>query len=111
MAMKDYCEDDELELCISSEPTEYALRMGETWKLWGEKCGVHVIAEKSYSFEESVVGRDTVMPSPPLYHLLPHPHRSSIKASTPKQWCDFLLAELQNHNIGLFLLGKKELDG
>ncbi|KAJ6857996.1 disease resistance protein RUN1-like isoform X2 [Populus alba x Populus x berolinensis] len=108
MAMEDYCGDDELELCISSEPTEYALRMGHAWKLWGEKCGVHVIAEKSYSFEESVVGRDTVMPSPPLYHLLPHPHRGSITASTPKQWCDFLLAELQNHNICFFLLGKNK---
>jgi hypothetical protein len=48
------------------------------------------------------------MPSSPLYYLLPHPHphRGSITASTPKQWCDFLLAELQNHKIGLLLLGK-----
>jgi hypothetical protein len=65
-----------------------------------------VIAEKLDSFEESAVGRDTVMPSPPLYHLLPHPHRGSITTSTPKQWCDFLLAELQNHNLSLLLFGK-----
>nr|TKR66325.1 hypothetical protein D5086_0000312580 [Populus alba] len=111
MAMEDYCEDDELELYIYPEPTEYALRMGHYWKRGVEGCGVHVIAGKSDSFEESAVGRDTVMPSPPLYHLLPHPHRGSITASTPKQWCDFLLAGLQNHDIGLLLLGKKELDG
>jgi len=106
MAMEDYCGGDELELHISSEPTEYALRMGHAWKRWVKECGVHVIAGKSDSFEKSAVGRDTVMPSPPLYHLLPHPHRGSITASTPKQWCDFLLAELQNHKIGLLLLGK-----
>jgi len=107
MAMEDDC-GDELELYIYSEPTEYALRMGHAWKRWVKECGVHVIAGKSDSFEESAVERDTVMPSPPLYHLLPHPHRGSITASTPKQWCDFLLAELQNYNIGLLLLGKNK---
>jgi leucine-rich repeat protein SHOC2 len=65
-----------------------------------------VIAGKSDSFEESEVGRDTVMPSPPLYHLLPHPHCGSITASTPKQWSDFLFAKLQNHNLNLRLFGK-----
>nr|XP_034909758.1 disease resistance protein RUN1-like [Populus alba] len=108
MAMEDSCEADELELCISSEPTEYALRMGHYWEPRVDECGVHVIAEKSDSFEESAVGTDTVMPSSPLYHLLPHPHRGSITASTPKQWCDFLLAGLQNHNLGLLLLGKNK---
>jgi leucine-rich repeat protein SHOC2 len=48
-----------------------------------------VIAGKSDLFEESEVGRDIVMPSPPLYHLLPHSHCGSITAFTPKQWSDF----------------------
>jgi leucine-rich repeat protein SHOC2 len=60
-----------------------------------------VIAGKSDSFEELEVGRDTVMPSPPPYHLLSHPHGGSITASTPKQWSDFLFAELQNYNLSL----------
>jgi leucine-rich repeat protein SHOC2 len=54
-----------------------------------KECGVHVIAGKSDLFEESEVGRDIVMPSPPLYHLLPHSHCGSITAFTPKQWSDF----------------------
>jgi leucine-rich repeat protein SHOC2 len=65
-----------------------------------------VIAGKSDSFEELAVGRDAVMPSPPLYHLLPHPHCGSITASTPKQWSDFLFAKLQNHKLSLTLWGK-----
>ena len=107
VAVEDYCGGDELELCIYSEPTEYALRMGYYWKSMVRECGVHVIAGKSDSFEESAVGRDTVMPSPPLYHLLPHP-RGSITASTPKQWCDFLLAKLQNHSIPSLSLAKNK---
>jgi leucine-rich repeat protein SHOC2 len=84
MAMEDYCADDELELYKYSEPTEIVVRIIKD-------CGVHVIAGKSDSFEESEVGRDTVMPSPPPYHLLPHPHCGSVTASTPKQWNDYLL--------------------
>ena len=106
MAMEDYCGGDELELHIYSEPTEYALRMGYYWKPIVKECGVHVIAGKSDSFGESAVGRDTLMPSPPLYHLLPHPHHGSMTASTPKQWIDFLFAKLQGHNLNLTLYGK-----
>ena len=86
MAMEDYCGGDEFELYISSMPSLYALRMGHYWKPSVKECGVHVIAGKSDSFEESAVGRDTVMPSPPPYHLLSHPHCGSVTASTPKQW-------------------------
>ncbi|KAJ6854510.1 disease resistance protein RUN1-like [Populus alba x Populus x berolinensis] len=103
MAMEDYCGDDELELYIYSKPTEYAVCHGHSIE-----CGVHVIAEKSDSFEESAVGRDTVMPSPPLYHLLPHPHCGSIRASTPTQWSDFLFAKLQGHSLDLRLKGKNK---
>jgi len=86
MAMEDYCADDELELYIySSEPTEIA-----------------VIAGKSE------VGRDTVMSSPPPYHLLPQPHCGSVTASTPKQWSDYLFSKLQNHNLNLWLYGKNK---
>jgi len=109
MAMKDYCADDELELNISSKPTLYALLNGHSFepiKNVVKECGVHVIAGKSDSFEESEVGRDTVMPSPPLYHLLPRPHCGSITASTPKQWSDFLFAKLQGHNLSSTLWGK-----
>eukprot|EP00258_Populus_trichocarpa_P031688 XP_024447707.1 TMV resistance protein N isoform X2 [Populus trichocarpa] len=109
MAMEDYC-GDELELYISSEPTDYALRKGKSLKPSVKECGVHVIAGKSDSLKKSAVERDTVMLSPPLYHLLPHPHRGSITTSTPKQWCDFLLAELQNHSLGLLLLGREDLE-
>ncbi|KAJ6858350.1 disease resistance protein RUN1-like [Populus alba x Populus x berolinensis] len=98
MAMEDYCADDELELYISSVPTKYYIK----------ECGVHVIAGKSDSFEELEVGRDTVMPSPPPYHLLPHPHCGSIIASTPKQWSDFLFAKLQGHSLHLRLDGKNK---
>ena len=73
-----------------------------------KECGVHVIAGKSDSFEELEVGRDTVMPSPPPYHVLPHPHCGSIIASTPKQWSDFLFAKLQGHSLDLRLLGKNK---
>jgi len=97
MAMEDYCADDELELYISSEPREYAVR---------RELGVHVIAEKSDSFEESEVGRNTVMLSPPSYHLLPHPHCGSITTSTPKQWSDYLFAKLHKYNLSLTLYGK-----
>jgi len=132
MTMEDYCGDDELELYISSVsydhqfkpplysqprgdavlndpsmPPLYALRNGQSFEPAPIKeCGVHVIAGKSDSFEELAVGRDAVMPSPPLYHLLPHPHCGSITASTPKQWIDFLFAKLQNHNLSLTLWGK-----
>jgi len=106
MAMEDYCADDELELYISSKPTVYALRYGQPAPI--KECGVHVIAGKSDSFEELAVGRDAMMPSPPLYHLLPHPHCGSITASTPKQWIDFFFAKLQNHNLGFSLFGKNK---
>ncbi|XP_061944023.1 disease resistance protein RUN1-like [Populus nigra] len=98
MAMEDYCGDDELELYIHTEPRGDAVRIVK-------ECGVHVIAKKSDSSEESEVGRDTVMPSPPLYHLLPHPHCGSITASTPKQWSDYLFAKLQEHSLNLILDG------
>nr|XP_034926976.1 disease resistance protein RUN1-like isoform X2 [Populus alba] len=94
MEMEAYCADDELELYFSSDPVHV------------KECGVHVITENLDSFEDSAVGRDTVMPSPPLYHLLPQPHRGSITASTPKQWSDFLFAELQNYNINFWLFSK-----
>ena len=99
MAMEDYCADDELELYISSMPRGDAVRIIK-------ECGVHVIAGKLDSFEESEVGRDIMMPSPPLYHLLPHPHCGSITASTPKQWSDYLFAKLQNYNLDLWIEGK-----
>ncbi|KAJ6858024.1 TMV resistance protein N isoform X4 [Populus alba x Populus x berolinensis] len=97
MAMEDYCGDDELELYISSFD-----------KLHIKECGVHVIAGKLDSFEESEVERDTVMPSPPPYHLLPHPHCGSITASTPKQWSDYLFPKLQGHSLDLTLDGKNK---
>ncbi|KAL3564686.1 hypothetical protein D5086_032732, partial [Populus alba] len=55
------------------------------------------------SFEESEVGKDTVMPSSPQYHLLPHPHCGSITASTPKQWSDYLFSKLKGHSLSLRL--------
>jgi leucine-rich repeat protein SHOC2 len=120
MAMEDYCGDDELELYIYSvsydhlfKPPLYSQPRGDAvlndhsyQPAPIKECGVHVIAGKSDSFEESEVGRDTVMPSPPLYHLLPHPHCGSITASTPKQWSDFLFAKLQGHNLSSTLWGK-----
>ncbi|XP_034926970.1 TMV resistance protein N-like [Populus alba] len=107
MAMKDYCADDELELSIYSWQWGYSLRNDQSYQPSDIKeCGVHVIAGKSDSFEELAVRTDTVMPSPPLYHLLPHPHCGSITASTPKQWSDFLFAKLQNHNLSSTLWGK-----
>ncbi|KAL3565041.1 hypothetical protein D5086_033087, partial [Populus alba] len=93
MAMEDYYADDELELYISSYNKLHIIK----------ECGVHVIAGKSNSFEELEVGRDTVMPSPPPYHLLPHPHCGSITASTPNQWSDCLFAKLQGHSLDLTL--------
>nr|XP_034918665.1 disease resistance protein RUN1-like isoform X1 [Populus alba] len=109
MAMKDYCADDELELSIYSRiiiQWENAMLNDDSYQPADIKeCGVHVIAGKSDSFEELAVRTDTVMPSPPLYHLLPHPHCGSITASTPKQWSDFLFAKLQNHNLSSTLHG------
>ncbi|KAI9376897.1 hypothetical protein POPTR_019G021681v4 [Populus trichocarpa] len=102
MAMEDYCADDELELYIYSKPIRIAVRNSYPFYLLHIKeCGVHVIAGKSNSFEESEVERDTVMP----YHLLPHPPCGSITASTPKQWSDYLFPKLQNHNLNLTLDG------
>ncbi|XP_052305326.1 disease resistance protein RUN1 isoform X2 [Populus trichocarpa] len=103
MAMEDYCGDDELELYIYSEPNGVPLQ-----RVHIKECGVHVIAGKSDSFEELEVKRDTVMPSPPPYHLLPHPHCGSITASTPKQWSDYLFPKLQKHSLNLTLCGKME---
>ncbi|XP_061944118.1 disease resistance protein RPV1-like isoform X3 [Populus nigra] len=112
MAMENYCGDDELELCISSVPSLYAVYNGLQVKpVHVEECGVHVIAGKSDSFEEAEVGRDTVMLSPPLCHLLPHPHCGSITASTPKQWSDFLFAKLQELSFDMWISGIKDLDG
>jgi leucine-rich repeat protein SHOC2 len=90
--MEDYCGDDELELYVYSEPR------GDTVRII-KKCGVHVIAGKLDSFEESEVETDIMMPSPPLYHLLPHLHCGSITASTPKQWSDYLFAKLSKYNL------------
>jgi len=104
MAMEDYCGDDELELYIPSEPTENAVHIIK-------ECAVHVIAGKSDSFDESEgseVGRNTMMHSPPSYHLLFHPHCGSITASTPKQWSDYLFAKLQGHSLSLTLDGKNK---
>jgi hypothetical protein len=63
MAMKEYCEDEELELCVG-------LYTGEDAEVF--ECGIHVIVEKTDSFEgsewdhESEVGRDgAVIPAPP----------------------------------------------
>eukprot|EP00258_Populus_trichocarpa_P031685 XP_024447704.1 TMV resistance protein N isoform X4 [Populus trichocarpa] len=112
MAMEDYCGDDELELYVYSKPSILAVYRG--WQLKPghiKEYGVHVIAGKSDSFEESAVGRDAVMPSPPLYHLLPHPHCGSITASTPKQWSDYLSAKLEGHSLDLRLDGRKWLEG
>jgi leucine-rich repeat protein SHOC2 len=118
MAMEDYCGDDELELYISSEPTkhyissvpsEYAGRNGHSFEpVHVKECGVHVIAGKSDSFEESEVKRDAVMPSPPPFHLLPHPHCGSIKASTPEQWSDYLFEKLREHTLSSRLYGKNK---
>jgi leucine-rich repeat protein SHOC2 len=107
MGMGDYCADDELGLYFMSMPTGPAVPQRRSCgPVDVKEYGVHVIAEKLDSFEESAVERDTVMPSLPLYHLLPHPHGGSITASTPKQWSDFLFAELQNYNLNLWLFGK-----
>ncbi|XP_034888788.1 TMV resistance protein N [Populus alba] len=63
MAMKEYCEDEELQLCVG-------LYTGEDDEVF--ECGIHVIVEKTDSFEgsewdhESEVGRDrVVIPAPP----------------------------------------------
>ncbi|KAJ6951314.1 disease resistance protein RUN1-like [Populus alba x Populus x berolinensis] len=101
MAMEDYCKNGELELYISSVPTKDAARNRPPFYI--KECGVHVIAKKSDSFKELEGERDIVMPSPPPYHLLPHPHCGSITASTPKQWSDFFFAKLQGHSLDLLL--------
>ncbi|KAJ6964667.1 disease resistance protein RUN1-like [Populus alba x Populus x berolinensis] len=106
MAMEDYCGDDELELYIFSVLYDHLFEPVHV-----KECGVHVIAGKLDSFEESAVGRDTVMPSPPSYHVLPHPHCGSITASTPKQWSDYLFSKLQEHSLSLARQGIKDLDG
>jgi leucine-rich repeat protein SHOC2 len=103
MAMEDYCADDEFELYISPWRNGYSFEPAPI-----KECGVHVIAGKSDSFEELAVVRDAVMPSPPLYHLLPHPHCGSITASTSKQWIDFLFAKLQEYNLSLSFHGKNK---
>jgi leucine-rich repeat protein SHOC2 len=109
MAMEDYCGDDELELYISSVPTGYAGRNGHSFEpVHVKECGVHVIAGKSDSCEESEVKRDAVMPSPLPYHLLPHPHCGSIRASTPEQWSDYLFAKLREHTLSSRLYGKNK---
>jgi len=100
MAMEDYCGDDELLLYIASKPLRVVLPHVK-------ECGVHVIAEKSDSFKESETERNSVMPSSPPYHLLPHPHFGSITASTPLQWSDYLFSKLRKHNLSLSLYGKK----
>ncbi|XP_073263015.1 TMV resistance protein N isoform X2 [Populus alba] len=105
MAMEDYCKNGELELYISSVPTKDAARNRPPFYI--KECGVHVIAKKSDSFKELEGERDIVMPSPPPYHLLPHPHCGSITASTPKQWSDFFFAKLQGHSLDLLLDGRK----
>jgi leucine-rich repeat protein SHOC2 len=97
MAMEDYCGDDELELYIST-PRKYLFQPAQI-----KECGVHVITEKLDSFEESVVERDTMMPSPLSYHLLHHPPCGSITASTPKQWSDYLFPKLHKYNLDLWL--------
>jgi len=103
MAMEDYCADDEFELYISPGRNGYSFEPAPI-----KECGVHVIVGKSDSFEELAVVRDAVMPSPPLYHLLPHPHCGSITASTSKQWIDFLFAKLQEYNLSLTFHGKNK---
>jgi len=119
MAMEDYCADDELELYISSEPTECEDDECEDDECEDDECeddelhiikecGVHVIAGKLDSFEESAGGRDTVMPSSPSYHLLPHPHCGSIIASTPLQWSDYLFVKLHKYSFNLRFHGKKK---
>jgi len=107
MAMEDYCGDDELELYISSVPTKHYNSLYDKLHIIKE-CGVHVVAGKSDSFEELEVGRDTVMPSPPPYHLLSHPHCGSITASTPKQWSDYLFTKLQGHSLDLRVNSKNK---
>jgi len=99
MAMEDYCGDDKLELYIYSQPRQFAAHIKE--------CGVHMIAGKSDSFEESEVGRDTVMLSPP-YYLLPHSHCGSITVSAPKQWSDYFFPKLRKYNLSLTLDGKNK---
>jgi len=109
MAMEDYCGDDELELYISSVPSLDAVYNGLQVKpVHVKECGVHVIAGKLDSFEESAVGRDTIMSSPSLYHLLPHPHCGSIIASTPKQWSDFLFPNMQELSFNIWIYGKNK---
>jgi len=109
MAMEDYCGDDELELHIYSEPSGFVGRDGiRFYPIDIKECGVHVIAGKSDSIEETAVERDTMMPSPLLYHLLPHPSCGSITASTPKQWSVYLSAKLHEHSLNLWRHGKKK---
>jgi hypothetical protein len=68
MAMEEYCEDEELELCVG-------LYTGEDAEVF--ECGIHVIVEKTDSFEgsewdhESKVGRDGGITAPP--HLSHYP--------------------------------------
>jgi leucine-rich repeat protein SHOC2 len=106
MAMEDYCGDEELELYISSVLSDHYCEDYELQII--KECGVHVIAGKLDSFEESEVERDAMMPSPPPYYLLPHPHCGSITASTPKQWSDYLFAKLHKYNLHLIQYGKNK---
>nr|TKR78427.1 hypothetical protein D5086_0000282100 [Populus alba] len=68
MEMEEYCEDEELELCME-------LDMGEDTEVF--ECGIHVIVEKTDSFEgsewdhESEVGRDRVISAPPFLSQCP----------------------------------------
>jgi len=73
-----------------------------------EELELYIYSRKSDSFDESKVGRDIVMSSPPPYHLLPHPHCGSITASTLKQWSDYLFSKLQKHNLHLTIYGKNK---
>ncbi|XP_011013099.1 PREDICTED: TMV resistance protein N-like isoform X2 [Populus euphratica] len=96
MAMEDYCGDDDLELYISSVLYDHPFEPVHV-----KECGVHVITGKLDSSEEAAVGIDKVMPSPPSYHLFPHPHCGPIIASTPKQWSDYLFSKLQEQSLSL----------
>jgi hypothetical protein len=67
MAMEEYCEDEGLELFVELLGVLDSLR--EYTEVF--ECGIHVIVEKTDSFEgsewdhESEVGRDRVIPAPP----------------------------------------------
>nr|XP_034928415.1 LOW QUALITY PROTEIN: disease resistance protein RPV1-like [Populus alba] len=105
MAMKEYCEDEELELFVE------LLDMLDSLREYTEvfECGIHVIVEKPDAFEgsewdhESEVGRDRVIPAPPylsqymLYNFIENDGKQGL-SNLSKNTKDWLLERIFNYH-------------